>query len=394
MSVAKVAVARVARARKAAALLPEINGTTFYRDFRYGLNDHGWGPQVGLSRASEGLYEDASGVWQKAAASTARWNTVDGLLVELTATNKVTVYNAPGSGSPTTGYGVTGTASVSVVLDDTALATLVATDICTYAIDMQGGGSGGTVTVTGAASAGAHSIQCIARHVTGSGASFALGALGSTAFSGTAYARYTSNNITAVGAEVVTFTIPAGVTIRVVLVGLEAGTVATSPIVTAGATAIRYGDVPSTAVMDSVVPLDEHTIFAEAKTYGGATQAVFDYGDTTERHHLYMASPTPIVYGQILKGGVSQCVYATSTANFSSGVVHKVASSIRRNHFQLVMDGSIRDTDTSGETPNVVGFPLWVGVNRLSTLQINGWVRTVTVYPRALEQAELEALTA
>ncbi|MDH5328202.1 MAG: LamG domain-containing protein [Gammaproteobacteria bacterium] len=384
-----------ARTRDGNALAPYSNGYTFSRDLRYGLNGQGWGGTVALVRATEALYPDAAGIWTKAASGAARINTTNGLMTEAAAINKVTVYNAPGVGSPTTGYGVTGTASVSVVDDATALAALVDSGICTYAIDMQGGGSGGTVTVTGAASAATHSMQCIARHVTGSGASFALGALGSTAISGTAYARYLSEGISAVGGEVVTFTIPAGVTIRVVLVGLEAGQACTTPIITSGATGTRNADAVSYNAT-GLVTLDELTIAVEYMPIGDlrTSRTVFDFGTATNRITIYLLNTAARPHRTLIaSNGVTQATFASAATTPTLDAFHTIAVSARANDFRLYLDGAQEDSDTAGSMPLSLTTG-YIGCAYTGTFNLGGWIRSLTVYPFAMAQGQMEQVTA
>jgi hypothetical protein len=173
-----------------------------------------------------------------------------GLLNEGSAVNRCTNHNA--TPAATTNVSVTGTATVTLVADATALATAKIGNVVTGNVfQASGGASGGTVVIGDAGgttghigATGACSASVYARDVTGSGVSFGITPTPTVkAISGGAYALYQADNMTATATtDRMVFTIPAGVTINFILNQLEVGPFSTTSIKTAGATATRQKD--------------------------------------------------------------------------------------------------------------------------------------------------------
>ena len=191
-------------------------------------------------------FRNSSGELTTATSNGARFNhtstgTALGLLLEGSRINRCTNHNA--TPAVTTNVSVTGTATVTLVTDATPLATAKIGNVVTGNVfQIAGGASGGTAIIAGGTGAtGACSASVWARDVTSTGASFGITpAPTATAISGSAYARYVSNNLTATNAaDTMVITVPAGVTINFILNQLETAIFASSEIRTAGATATR-----------------------------------------------------------------------------------------------------------------------------------------------------------
>lgn len=194
-------------------------------------------------------YRDSSGNLAIGASNTARVDysntgTALGILMEDSRINRCTNYNAVPSG--TTGWSVTGTATVSAVADTTAISNEKLQNVVTgNVIEISGGASGGTAIISGTTGAtGAFSASLYARVTAGTSASFGITpSPTATTISGSAYSRFLAQNLTATATtDQFVITIPASTTIRVILNQLEAGKISSTPIIVAGATATRQAD--------------------------------------------------------------------------------------------------------------------------------------------------------
>ena len=172
-----------------------------------------------------------------------------GLLREPTRQNKCTNYNI----NPTDLTGLTKTgdaAGVLSILDDSAaLAAAGLDNICTngMAIDMDNtaGTTNMIVTISGTAgNTNNHSFSAYARMVTGAFVTMqTTSSQGTISFSSTSYIRRVSNDVTIDNsARSVRFIIAAGRRARAVLNQFEEGSLSTSPIKVAGATATRAAE--------------------------------------------------------------------------------------------------------------------------------------------------------
>lgn len=234
-------------------------------------------------------YRDSAGEMRLGASNTARFNYTKagvalGLLYEGTRINRCTNHNA--TPAATTNVTVTGTATVTLVADATAISNEKLGNVVTGNVfQLAGGASGGTAIITGATGAtGACSASLYARDVVSSGASFGITpAPTAKAISGGAYARYLANNLTATATtDQMVITIPAGVTINFILNQLELGAFASTPIKTAGATATRQNcRVGDTAINTRGFfgnNMSEGAIIIEGDTYDiGNHGATFAY---------------------------------------------------------------------------------------------------------------------
>ena len=174
-----------------------------------------------------------------------------GLLVEGQRTNRCTNYNAVPAA--TTNVSVTGTATVTLVTDASALATARIGNVVTGNVfQVAGGASGGTAVIAGGTSStGSTSVSLWARDVTSTGASFGITpSPAAKAISGAAYQRYVMENLNSTATtDTMVITIPAGVTINFILNQMERTSTASSPIIIAGASATRaYEYLKDTAV--------------------------------------------------------------------------------------------------------------------------------------------------
>ncbi|MDH4229975.1 MAG: hypothetical protein OEW11_09590 [Nitrospirota bacterium] len=379
----------------AIALRPAINGATAFYDFANGTY---WGPPVTHTRASEALGTNAAGVWQKYANDMHRTRTDRGMLSEVAATNLNTNYNAPASGSPTTAYTVTGTATVANIADTTALAAIVDPAICTYAIKVDGGASGGAVTVAGAATTAAHSFQLIARRFSGAGTITATltGAKGSQNITSATYTRIKSENIAAAAGDLLTLTVPASTVLYFVLNQFELGAFCTTPIVVAGAAALRQADQMTIPLPGAINPLAWSvvaTVYRESFTTiaGG----LLSFGSTLNGSRFGF-------FGTGFGNGIQTLVIADGVgvanilggAAISTGAFHNVGASVRQDDFRQFRDGTADGADAAGTPSAPAGTVIGIGWDTMNgSLQPNAWIQKLAIYPADLPQEQIKWLT-
>lgn len=182
--------------------------------------------------------------------------------------------------------------------------------------------------------------------------------------------------------------------IKINLIQLETGTVATSPIITYGAAVARAADIPS--MLGALFPLSssEGTIFVEVVTPSSITAstdarpASLNDGTTSNRAFMY-AGVGGLKFGVRSGGSNSADINAGSIA---PSTTYKMAAAYAVNDFAASLNGGAVVTDASGAAP--------VGLNRLhighagSSTHWNGPIKRIAYFPRRLSNAELQAITA
>ncbi|MDH4230299.1 MAG: hypothetical protein OEW11_11250 [Nitrospirota bacterium] len=383
----------VARAKSAIALRPAINGATAFYDFANGTY---WGPPVTHTRASEALGTNAAGVWQKYANNMHRTRTDRGMLSEVAATNLNTNYNAPVVSSPTTGLTPSGTATVSIVADATALSALVDSAIGTYAVKVDGGASGGTVTIAGAATADTHSFQIIARRFSGAGTPTAhLNTKGSQNITSATYVRLKSENITALAGDLLTITIPASTVVYFVLNQFELGAFCTTPIVVAGAAALRQADQMTIPLPGAINPLDWSvvaTVYRESFTTSAGGLLSFGSSVNGSRFGFLGTGFGSGIQTLVIADGVGVANIVGGAA-ISTGAFHNVGASVRQDDFRQFRDGTADGADAAGTLTAPAGTVIGIGWDTLNgNLQPNAWIQKLAIYAD-LPQEQMKWLT-
>ncbi len=181
------------------------------------------------------------------------------------------------------------------------------------------------------------------------------------------------------------------------LVQLETGIVATSPIITAGATVTRGAD--NLSIATSAFPFNAAavTMFVEASTpvASTATDRAFlqlDSGATNNNRLIqYVAGSSNILNFFVSSGGAAQAS-VNSGATITANTPHKLASSAAANDFRSSVNGVLGTPDTSGSMP--VGITTLRLGRDASGGQPYGHIRKVMVLPRTSTNAERQALTA
>lgn len=113
-----------------------------------------------------------------------------------------------------------------------------------------------------------------------------------------------------------------------------------------------------------------------------------DDGTTNNRISLF-AAESSVTLTEIITGGVAQA--KLQQTGVSVGVKRKAALSYTKDSFSSSADGSASVSDTSGTVPNVKQLRL----GRIFTDgQLNGHIRSLKYFPKALSSIELQAMTA
>lgn len=179
---------------------------------------------------------------------------------------------------------------------------------------------------------------------------------------------------------------------------LEVGGFATSIIPTAGVPVTRYGDTltypdaPATMGWNNT----EYTVLMEYElpTAGTSIQNTrllrLNNSAVGSNEYIYatFTSTGLRIRGNTQAGGPQ---FQLDSAGLGNSVgTHKVAFRVKTNDIAAYIDGSAAGTDTLAVVPTVKEVN--VG-HENGSAQLFGWVRKMRVYPRALTDAELQALT-
>jgi hypothetical protein len=203
---------------------------------------------------------------------------------------------------------------------------------------------------------------------------------------------FTGNNATlAYGRPLLSLSFAVGaaidITLRVGLPQLELGAFATSVIPTTTVAATRAADVAFIGTLTPWYNQSQGTLFA---TIGyQRTGTVASFNDTTANNR-WTTTFTSAGAGQANRntGGVG--LLTTPTANVAVvGATNKIAVAISTG-CSIVLNGGTVATNASYAAPLVT--QLQIG-NQFSAGYLNGYLRTLTYYPRRLSNAELRALT-
>lgn len=175
---------------------------------------------------------------------------------------------------------------------------------------------------------------------------------------------------------------------------IEAGTLATSPIVTTGAVAGRGADV---ARLTDLETLGEVTLAADFTLYGGGSGVLSSVrraaclDDGTSANSVEIGNLDGAVGGRVLTAGVEQarCGVAGAAA---SGAVQSAALRSSTNDFRLARNGSLSDADVSGTAPGGL-VRLTLGAGGDGTGQLGGCLKRLVLRPAAKPDAALLSLS-
>jgi hypothetical protein len=167
--------------------------------------------------------------------------------------------------------------------------------------------------------------------------------------------------------------------------------VATSPIITAGATATRAVDAITLAT--SAVPFNalEGTIIASLYDGGGST-AWCTFDDTTSNERMVIDTNTrgSKLRLFVVDGGATQ-VNSTVGGSGTEGTVQNASLAYKLNDFA----GSYNGTNLVVDTAATIPTPTQIEFGRVNTAssQMGGWLRRLVYVPRRMDNGELMAKT-
>lgn len=168
-------------------------------------------------------------------------------------------------------------------------------------------------------------------------------------------------------------------------VQLEAGSFATSPIVTVGASVGRAVDVCSIATTGFAFNALEGTMFASftpAGVTGTQTAIYMDDGTSNERMGARAASAA--LAGIVVDGGVTQASISGGTL---TAAATKVAMAYKLNDIAMSVNGAAVTADTSATLPTVT--KLLIGCRLSGSESLSGWYTRASYYSSRLSDANL-----
>lgn len=159
---------------------------------------------------------------------------------------------------------------------------------------------------------------------------------------------------------------------------------ASSYIPTLASTVTRSADVASVNTLSPWFNATEGTLFVDYTASGSSYPAVL-YTDAN--NHIDVIAGTSGAAFDVASSGSVQATIGTRA------LTAKVAARFKSNDFAVSVNGVAVATDTSGTVPSITDR-LSLGSFPSVGLYINGRLRRLAFYPRALANAELQALTA
>jgi hypothetical protein len=414
---------------------------TFQRDFA-GVKtlDHGTGPAITFTRASNATFFDANGTLQTAANDTPRFdhdpasagNPSRGLLIEESRTNSIRNSQAGGAV-----VGVSGTAPTNwdIVASGSGLVREIVgsgvEDGLTY-IDVKFSGTGssdpiiqirpetttGVVSAVGQTWTASYYLRLVAGSTSGitsfatvwqerdaTGASLTVTT--SASFAAPTSAALKTNRISVVrtltDASAVRLTnrlqitcqnAPIDITLRIAAPQLEQGAFSTSYIPTTNAAATRAADSAVVTPISSFYNQAEGTLFAEALRVTTPAASTFpiiaSLNDGTVNNRIaFFSNSSRALRGQIAISGVFSSMGSSSA--YTESAVFKLSLGYQANNHAFACAGEIAGTNTSVGVPVVSSFSIGAdgGVANLW----NGHIRKLAYWPKRLSNTLLQQLT-
>ena len=370
---------------------------SFSRDFA-GLKtlDHGVGPAITFTRASNATYFDASGTLQTASNNTPRFDHSGGsslgLLIEEARTNLLERSQELDNAYWTKNAGCSVTANADTAPDGTTTADRVT---------FTSSGQDLLRDVTTAAGTYTASYYVKAGQTGEVGKTIAIG-VGDLPYTDklitltNTWQRIDASETTAVGTCRIAVHTYAGATARNVLVWglqLEAGAFPTSYIPTTTAAATRAADSAVVTPISSFYNQSEGTLFAEINRPQVAKQVFFF-------NAIDAASPSNFIS---LESGLG--APATQRANMSSSIVsfangasnttYKMAAAYAASDFIGAQNGSLTSSSsvTAAQTMSRMNIGMCSDNNSASYGIAQTYIRKVAYYPRRLSNTLLQQLT-
>ena len=178
---------------------------------------------------------------------------------------------------------------------------------------------------------------------------------------------------------------------------LEAGAFPTSHIPTTTPALTRSADVASVNTLSPWYNASASTLYTEFNTpvpttvTNSAVVAGYDDGTANNRFsNFYVSNTGAVAANQTTAGAANYTI--TGASGFTLSSVQKQATRVQAGSYASSVNGAAAVTDSFASAPPTVNT-LRFGL-RPSGTQANMWLRRVTVYPRGLSNAELQAITA
>jgi hypothetical protein len=419
-------------------LIYQTDLPSFQRDFAsLKTLDHGTGPAITFTRASDATYFDADGVLQTAANDTPRFDhdpatggSSLGLLIEEARTNSIrnsqaggAVVGAPGT-MPT--FWTKGADSNSVTSEVIGSGTedglsyvdvkIAGTPTATAATSVQFESSTQVVATSGQTWTASSYVKMVSGSSanstvlirlsgrTAAGAAVSVETTSSATFNPTTAAlrtqRFTvTRPLTEATTErILTFLVvsytsgnPIDLTLRIAAPQLEQGAFPTSYIPTTTAAVTRSADSAVVTPISSFYNASEGTLFAE-----GLPNAA----NTGTSAHLLSIGSSGAEYLSLIRitsGGTARAwaaVAGTLVADLGTtafSATGKLAFAAKQDDFAFSFNGGTVATDTSGTMPSA--DRLRIGTRADAGANINGHIRKIAYWPKRLTNTLLQQLT-
>ena len=411
---------------------PTQTAPTFSRDFA-GLKtlDHGVGPAITFTRASNATYFDANGTLQTATSGTPRFDhdpatgASRGLLIEEERTNlfqrSAEFDNAYWTKTGLLAFGSGSTADAIAAPDGTTSAELIVQNANNSAhnVNRSVGVTAGTAyTLSVFAKAKESTVLLLSMSAVGFTAStrcwydLSTGAIGSTngtptatsiqnvgngwyrcSISKTATADVSTEfNIVIAQSNGVAGSYTGDGTSGLYIWGaqLEAAAFPTSYIPTTSATATRAEERAEITSIGSFYNASEGTMFAEYSSITTLNQPAFTFDNSSEAERLLLhanASGIPTFF--TASSNTTQASIGIGSA-ITANTVIKLAAAAKVDDFQAARGGTLGTADTSGVMPTV--SRMMIG-RRATAVPLSGHIRKVAYWPRRLSNTLLQQLT-
>lgn len=167
---------------------------------------------------------------------------------------------------------------------------------------------------------------------------------------------------------------------------------ATSYIPTTTASATRAADVPLVSGLTLAAPLSMLTEFVRTGDTGTTTAvAQIDAGVDNADCLLNYISGSDLGKAFVAVGSVTQADSGPGWAA-AVGATSKIAGRYQTNNTMGARDGSVGTNDTSCTMPTGL-TTVRLGTRAAGALQLNGYLRRAAIYPYAMTNAQLQAVT-
>lgn len=167
---------------------------------------------------------------------------------------------------------------------------------------------------------------------------------------------------------------------------VELGSVATSPIVTAGSTVTRNAD---TMTISGLIANPTGVLYVEGSCAATGTQGLLSLNDNTANERLEVIGNGTDPVFNVVDDGASQASIDGGT--IAAGVNFRLAASYGLNNFAVSVNGGTPVVDTSGTVPTF--DRLFIGRNQAGNIA-SARLRRVLLFPGGPAQSRLQQLTA